>query len=353
MKRKIFITLSIVILVALIAFRLAANKHKIEESNQVVDRSEIPIPVTTVKTGMQAPESVISLPAETEAFEEVKLTVNTSGRLATINFDRGSRVVKGQRLGGIDVTQKQLSLEAAQLLVDKTERDYKNFKSLFESKAASENDYKNAQYNYENAKSQAAQIRQQIADGSIVSPISGEVVDKRVQQGEFVNIGTTLGTVVDVSRLKATVMVSESVVYRLKEGMTVSVTSDVYAGQKFQGKVRFISPKGDQNHNYPVEITIDNNKKNSLKAGTFVRVTFDIKSNDKILMIPKSALAEGLANPYVYVVENGHAKVRKIVVGRESGESIEAISGLNAGEEIILSGLINLRDGSVVEVISK
>jgi multidrug efflux system membrane fusion protein len=89
--------------------------------------------------------------------------------------------------------------------------------------------------------------------------------------------------------------------------------------------ISYIAPQGDESHNYPVEIVIKNS--NQLRAGTFVSVEFSQKSSQQALIIPRSALVESVRNPYVYTVENGVAKQRKIEVGRELGDNIEVLAG--------------------------
>jgi RND family efflux transporter MFP subunit len=353
MKKKIIITAAVVALLAIIGLRLASNKKKINENNQVTDRSNIAIPVSTINAGMEDVTGEFILPAKVEPVNEADISINSSGKLKHLNIDLGTEVKKGQVLGSIDNSLKELNLQSTQLLVDKYERDYNNYKELYKGNAASENDYTNAKYNYENAKTQAAQIRQQIADGNLVAPVSGTIVRKNAEVGEFVNVGAVIATVVDVSKLKASVMVSEKDIYRLKKGMPVNILCDIYPGKVFKGTVRFISPQGDDSHNYQTEVNIENSSSSPIKAGTFVRVKFDLKSNDKTLLIPKAVLVEGVKNPYVYVVNGDRVATRKLVLGRETGEKIEVLDGLKTGETIVISGQINLTEGALINVINK
>jgi hypothetical protein len=75
-------------------------------------------------------------------------------------------------------------------------------------------------------------------------------------------------------------------------------------------------------------------------------VGFDLGRKASLLQIPKLALVEGTKNPYVYIVQNNIATIQKLTVGREIGENIEVISGLQAGQEVVTSGQINLTNGS-------
>lgn len=351
MKKNIIITGTVIAIVALIGFTLVKNKKQINAANKVADRSTIAVPVSTIKAETAAMNGQFTLPAKVEPVNEADITINSSGKLKHLNIDLGSEVKKGQVIGSIDNSLNQINLQSTQLLVDKYERDFNNYKELYKGNAASENDYINAKYNYENAKTQVAQIRQKIEDGNLVAPVGGVIVKKNVEEGEFVNVGAVVATVVNTSTLKANVMVSEKDIYRLKTGMPVSILCDIYPGKTFKGNIRYISPKGDESHNYQVEVTVENQTASALKAGTFVRVKFDIKNSAKTLQIPKKALAEGLKNPFVYVVNGNTAEMRKLVLGRESGENVEVLSGISPEEEVIISGQINLAEGSKIEVI--
>jgi RND family efflux transporter MFP subunit len=253
-------------------------------------------------------------------------------------------------IGAIDNSLREINLAANELSVERYQKDYNRYKALYEGKAATELDYINAKYNYENAVNQAAQTRQQITDGIIASPLNGVIIKKNVEEGEFVNTGTVIATIITIADLKARVMMSENDVYRIKSGMPVSLSADVFPGQRFKGVVGFISPRGDEGHNYQVDINIQNSGV-QLKAGTFVRVAFKIEGNTGVLQIPKMALVEGMQTPYVYVAKGNRAEKRKLVLGRETGEMVEVLTGLTQAEQLITSGQINLSEGSLVEIL--
>lgn len=350
--KKIGIITAVVIVFALIGFKLASNKKVINELNKPIDRSMVAIPVTIAKAELGNVEGAFVLPAVVKPMNEANITLTTSGKVKALNFDLGTRVTKGEIIGSLDNNLKQISLSSAQLLAQKSEQDFNRFKDLYAGKAASEVDYNNAKYNYENAKNQVEQIKQQIADASMISPVNGVITRRNVEEGEFVNVGATIATVVDISSLKAMVMVSERDVYKLKEGMPVAITSDVFPDKEFKGSIRFISDAGDDSHNYEVEVTINNNDRLPIKAGTFITVKFDVKGNASALQIPKLALVEGTKNPYVYIANGNKPVARKISLGRDLGENIEVLSGLKPGETVITSGQINLTENSIIEVIT-
>lgn len=234
-------------------------------------------------------------------------------------------------------------MKSNELTLSKLEKDLQRNDELFKGNAGTELSVINGKYDIENTRLQIEQVKQQIADGNIISPIGGIVTARKLTAGEFVNPGAVIATIVDDHNLKAVVFVNEKDVYQLRLGQRANITTDVFPNKAFAGTVKFISPKGDENHNYRVELQLNSNE---LRAGTYVMVGFDLGGKAKVLQMPKLALVEGIKNPYVYVVNGNVASIRKITVGREIGENIEIISGLQAGDEVITSGQINLTDGS-------
>lgn len=350
MKKLIPIVI-VVIFAGAIGFTLYSNKQIINEKNKPVDRSSIAIPVKVAQVSSVNVSGEFKLPAVLKPFEEVDITLNTSGKVKRLNFELGSKVRKGQVIGSIDSDIKAINLKNAELQVNKLKRDYDRIKDLFAGNAATQVELDNAEFNYKNAEYQVESLKQQIQDGNMVSPINGVVVSKDVEVGEFMSTGKSAAHVVDLSKMKTLVKVSEKDVYRLKEGMKVKVTSDVFADKPMEGTISFISPNGDVNHNYEVEVVISGASKVDLKAGTFVTVQFDIESSGDVLQIPKKALVEGVTNPTVYVANGKNVTLKKLVLGRDLGENIEVISGLNEGELVVVSGQINLSENSIIEQI--
>ncbi|OFZ65627.1 MAG: efflux transporter periplasmic adaptor subunit [Bacteroidetes bacterium RIFCSPHIGHO2_02_FULL_44_7] len=349
--KKVFIIAGVILIAALIGWKLFSNKQIINENNQAIDRSGISIPVNVIAVQKQEISGVFQLPAVLKPMEEVDIAINASGKVKSLNIQLGTFVRKGQVIGSIDNSLKSINLETTQLQVTKLKQDYERIQELRAGNAATQVELDNAKYNLENAKMQITLLQQQIRDGSLVSPISGIVTAKNISVGEFINMGASAAKVVDVSQMKTSVMVSEKDVYRLSEGMEVKITSDVFADKPMTGKIRYISPLGDASHNYEVEVLVENKQKLSLKAGTFVAIEFDVKTTENVLQIPKNALAEGVKNPFVYVAQGNKPVIKKIVLGRDLGENFEVLSGLKEGDQVIVSGQINLTTNSIIEII--
>lgn len=126
--------------------------------------------------------------------------------------------------------------------------------------------------------------------------------------------------------------------------------SNVFPEAKYTGTVTFIAAKGDATLNYPVEIEIANIKGKELKAGMYGSADFNLPEQTPLMLIPRGAFTGGVNSNQVFVLENGKAKLRKVVAARTFGNQVEIREGLTEGETVITSGQINLIDGTEVTV---
>jgi RND family efflux transporter MFP subunit len=352
MKKTITVIVVVIAIFASIGVVLAKNKKEINARKVVVDRSKIPVSVAVTKLTMQQVNGTLQLPAELEPGKQADISAYTPGKITSLHIDLGSRVGEGQVVGSIDTRQQQLSVKDAQEAYNKAQQDLQRNKELYEGNAGTRQSITDAEHALDAAHVRVEQAGKQFSDGAIKSPISGIVTVKKAEPGVYVNPGMSIATVVDIYNLKAVVFVSEKDVYQLRLNQKATITADVLPGKSLTGKVSFISPIGDENHNYRVELAV-NNGAAVLKAGTYIQVAFDLGNNFSALMLPKIALVEGTKNPYVYVLNGEQAYVRKITVGREVGENIEVISGLKEGDQVVTSGQINLVDGSKIMIVGQ
>ncbi|MFT4031896.1 MAG: efflux RND transporter periplasmic adaptor subunit [Siphonobacter sp.] len=349
MKRStIIVTIALLAIAGLIGFKLSSNKKKLNEKNQIPTDTTITIPVTIATVAEDTVSQQLVKTGNLIPYREADIMAAAAGKVTKVSFDLGSNVRQGAVLVEVDSKLQELSLEATQLNINKLKKDVDRYTTLYAGNATTELQLNDTKYNYENALNQAEQTRKRIKDATVTAPISGRVIKKNIEPGEYVNVGTNLGTVLDVNRLKVQVLVNERDAYRLHEGQSVRVTTDIFQRKTFHGNITYIAPQGDAEHNYPVEITLSSG--NQLKAGTFVTVDFSQQSSQRTLQIPRIALVESIKNPYVYVVDGNVASQRKITVGRDFGNTIEVLGGLSAGDKVVTTGQINLTEGIKVQV---
>lgn len=349
MKKKLLITLVCIGITVTVAFKLASNKKKINDKNKPVQIENVHIPVTTTTVKEEVQEGGLLKTGILVPFKEAKVLSVSSGNVQRLLFKLGDNVRQGQTLAIIDTRLLELDLQNSKSKVSKLKGDLQTYTDLLEGNAATQEKVNDIRQSYNDAYNQVAQLRRQIADAAIKAPTTGIIGTKAVEEGMFVSTGLEIASIVNLSQLKVQVYLTEAEVYQIALGQKIKLTTDVHPDRSFFGTVTFISPQANQACNYQVEITAANEKE-ALRSGTFVHADFSRKTTQKILMIPREALNESTQNASVYVVQNGKAVLRNIKVGVAYGSNIEVIAGLKAGDQIITSGQINLKDGTLINI---
>jgi RND family efflux transporter MFP subunit len=353
MKKTIFIILGLAAVFTTIGVVLASNKKKIDAKNVTVDRSKIPVTVAVEKVAMGEFQGAMSFSGIVESAADADITVSAPGVIRSLNVTKGQWVRKGQVLGSIDGEQTKLQLKSLQLTEAKLATDLERVRTLVQGNAAPETNLKDLEYNLANTKIQIEQLNQRLVDNNILAPINGMITVKNMEAGEFVNPGMMIARIVDVSNLKVAVYVNEKHIYRIAEQQAATVTAEALPGKSFSCKVNYISPVGDENHNYRVEVQLDAEGNKALKSGTYTLVNLGTTEAGNGLMIPAVALVTGTDATTVFLVDGETVKSTTIVAGRRQGDMVEVLSGLKAGDQIVTAGQINLTDGSLISISNK
>ncbi len=350
MKRFTVIS-TLVVIVGVVFAILMTNTA--ESTAQTSNKILTAYSVSVITANKQHISENFSLVGTITANNDVVILSETNGRIVKVNAEVGDYKQAGSVLVEVDDELKEAAYKTAKMTYDKAKKDLERFESLYKEGSISESQIEQSRWNFQNAEAQFIVARRQFRDTKITTPISGIVTARPVNVGTMLQGApqpTVVANVVDISKLKVKINVSEKDVFKLKVGDAVDVTTDIYPGVTFDGRVSTISVKADEAHTYPVEVMLNNDSKHPLKAGMFGNVSFSSKANDQRIVIPREAIVGSVKEPKVYVVENNTAKIRPIVVGKEMGTSVEVLSGITIGEIIVVNGQNNLKDNVAVTV---
>ncbi|WP_258101084.1 efflux RND transporter periplasmic adaptor subunit [Marinoscillum pacificum] len=350
MKKYIISAVVIVLLMVATTIKLIGNKRELDEAKVPVDRTKIPVAVKVATVEKSKLSIAVNYPAVVQPIEDARVFTQASGMVEQLYIELGTRVKEGQVIGQLDADMLRINLRDAQLAFGKSLDDYNRVKDLYDHNAASKVDMLNAKYSHDKIDNQIRLLEKQIENTSIKAPISGVVHAKMVKEGEFVNPGTPIAFISNVFTLKATVYVNQELVYQLTEGDLAKITTPILPEKVFEGKIEFISPVADAHHNYQVDLLLETSD-HRLRGGSDVQVSFQTYSAEEVLQIPMSALVTDAEEPYVFLVEGGTVVMRTVETGLVKGDDVEIIKGLSEGDHIVTTGQINLREGSIVNII--
>jgi len=352
MKKSILTIVLIVATLGIIAYVLTNNKKENEAKTAVVaeKNASISVKVATVKTEEVSLDFVAN--GNFAPLQELSFSAEKPGRVVRVLVDEGDRVRIGQTLAIVRSEQITADLQTAQASYQNALTDYSRFENAYKTGGVTKQQLDQAKLSLVTSKSRLQQAKINIGDTNIKATINGIVNKKYVEPGSVLGAGTPLFDIVNVSKLKLKVNVNENQVAGIKLGNSISVTASVYPDAQFSGKITFIAPKSDASLNFPVEIEIANNAANDLKAGMYGTAEFSANQGKQSLMVvPRNAFVGSVSSNEIFVIENGTAKLKTVTAGRILGDKVEVLNGLSEGETVIVTGQINLQDGSKVEVI--
>lgn len=192
--------------------------------------------------------------------------------------------------------------------------------------------------------------RMQLEDCEIRAPFSGRVAFVGPEKGEQVAPGMPVAAVVDLSSVLIRSSLSERDAVRVRPGMPVDVFVPALDDEHFAGAVSAVGPRSHPaTRSFPVEIRIPN-PEGSLLSGMAVRSSIRVGDRQGSLVIPAGAVVEQYGEPIVFTVEENRAKRHAVTLGQRSGDRVEILEGLTAGERIVVQGQWTIKDGSAVEI---
>jgi RND family efflux transporter MFP subunit len=338
------------------------------------EQKAVPVEVQNVSVGQI--ENTIELTGWIEASKVVDVKSKVSGRIESLQavLDNGSLVTveeglavkTGHQLAVIDhdmyvaqVGSAKAAVKAAEVELADAQREKNRIVVLYEAgsvteqardKAVTAAELAVARLDSAQAALELAQIN--LRESTITSPIDGTVTKKHIDQGNLVNPGAPIVTVVDMKTVKVIVAVAEKYASEITTATSAEVRVDAFPEKVFTASVYSIYPALDQQtHTVQVEIRLDNSEL-LLKPGMFARITLITQRKDNVVVIPRDVILGGKINPYyVYVAEDGIAHKRFVKPGITDAEVCEITDGLKPGEALVVNGMNFLADGIPVEVV--
>lgn len=341
--KKVITPIILILIVGGIAYTLFNNKQQMAlKAEEAMKVSEF-IPVQAETVNKSAHKIHFTANGTFEANRELTLQSEASGKVVKIFKKKGDFVKAGQQIAKLDDELLQAELVINQLTYDQSLRDLERYENLAGSDAITKKQLEEIQNGSKSAEAQLKMIKKRIEFTNIVAPISGYINDDQIEIGTLLAPGMPIVDLVDTDPLKLRINVSEMETTQIELGDSVTVRAGVFPNREFKGKVTFVSSKGDASLRYPVEISLMGDME-GLKTGMFGYADFQYDQPETILINRKS-LVSGLKNPEVYVIENGKARLKPIKIASIGQDQLVVLDGLNEGEKLITSGLINLRDG--------
>ena len=320
---------------------------------------------------------------EAKFYADVKTQI--PGLVKEVFVTEWVRVRKGTPLARIDVAETEAQvkraeasvtsaralLSEAQVGANRAEREMARILKLKDSGLATQQSVDDARTESEAAKAridagqsqirvsqeEVLQARARLAKGLVVSPIDGVVAQRNVNVGDLASdaaAASPIFRIVDNRVLNLTVTVSSADSSRIQVGQPLEFTVDALPGKTFTGRVMFINPElsnADRSLRVIAEVRNDGQL---LKGGLFAKGRVIIGRRSNVVQVPRNALSNWdtsacMAN--LFVVSGNAARIKRVQTGVVTGDDVEVVTGISVGEQLVIRGGFNLKDGDRVSVI--
>ncbi|MFA6169322.1 MAG: efflux RND transporter periplasmic adaptor subunit [Candidatus Margulisiibacteriota bacterium] len=321
-KNRRWLWLILIVIVVLIGWRVAANWL----NRDVVSVKAAPVALTSI-------EEIIAASGTVDA-PIYELGTKIGGKLSNLKVKEGDRVNKGQLLAEFD------SYEQAR-------NDFERTRQLYKDGAASKQAYDAAKTMFDASR--------------IVAPNKGVVAKIDYREGETVVPGQPAIVVVNYDNSWVEAQIDEIDIANVKIGDQVKIFSDVYAARNFLGEIYWIAPLAElrrvggrikmdeESYVFPCKIKFLNGHE-ELKANMTVNVEIVTRAKSSAVVVPREALLSRDDAQYVFTVKNNRTYENKIVIGLRSYTSVEAISGVLAGDKVAITNVAKLKNKGRVKI---
>ncbi len=367
--RKLLFAFVFLVVVGVLVFSGIAPRLRARQAlRQETDLTAAPA-VTVLKPTRGAPSEEVVLPGNIQAFVDAPIYARTSGYLKRWYFDIGAHVKQGQLLAEIESPEVDQQLSQAREQVNTAKANLQlaqitatRYTDLFKTESVAKQDVDNAvqtaaarEADVKSAQANVARLQQMVDFEKVYAPFNGVITARNTDTGQLIQSGSTqnheLFHIAAVDRLRVFVNVPQIYSHETTPGMSADLTLQDMPGRRFSGKlVRTADSLDPATRTLLVEVDVPNNA-GQLFPGAFTEVHFKVKTGSTTLNIPSTSLifrSQGLRVP---VVKNGKTELVTVTTGRDFGNTVEILSGLDPDADVVDNPPDAIVQGETVRVL--
>jgi membrane fusion protein, multidrug efflux system len=311
--------------------------------------SGVRLPVNAMVIQPQLLDNKIITTGTLLANEEVQLMPEIAGRVTDVFFTEGSRVKKGDVLIRINDRELKAQLDGKKIEEKQASDLESRAHQLFDMKGISQEEYDKAANALKIIQAQKEVIAAQLAQTEIVAPFDGIIGLRYVSPGTYVSTDMLVATLNDIDPVKVEFSVPEKYARQIKKGNAITIRMGD-SEDEYKGTVYAVESKIDlETRTIKARAKIPNPQGN-LIPGSFAKVEIILEQLPHAIVIPSESVIPELNGEKVFICINGKVRSVPVKTGIRTENSIQIVEGLNPQDTLILTGLLQLSDGKVVEI---
>jgi membrane fusion protein (multidrug efflux system) len=307
-----------------------------------------PMPVDVDTARRDTVVDAVRASGRIEAVQAVDLRPDEQGRITELLFREGQGVAEGTPLVRIDDAMLRAQAERAAADRDLARQQLERVRRLRAENASSPADLERAEAAARSAEASLALLQLQVERTTVRAPFAGVVGQRFVSAGDYVTTATRLLTLQTMDPQRAVIEVPERYAGQLRRGQAVEFTVAAHPGRVFRAEVEFIDPVVQPGSRTIVVKARAPNAEQLLKPGMFVEARLATARRAGAIVVPEDAVQPLRAANVVWTVVEGKASRRVVQLGARSEGVVEVVSGVDAGELVVVGGLERMAEGMAV-----
>lgn len=340
--------------------------------------------ISTTKAGLQDWQPQLSAVGSLRAVRGADISAEVAGIVDTITFSSGANVKQGESLITLRASDDIARLNSLKASADLAESVYKRDQQQLEAEAISQAQLDNSAATFKSAKAQVEEQQALVAKKFVKAPFAGTVGVRNVDIGQYLQPGTKIVTLQTLDPIFVDFFVPQQTLGQVSVGQKLVISNDTFPGVHFKGEVSAIDSKVDTDtRNVQIRATVQN-PQHKLLPGMYANISLDSGASQKYLTVPLNSIS---FNPYgetvfiittadeYYAEQNAKAKAEGlpehtpgpgeptgkmlvskqvfVSVGPTRGDQVAILKGVKAGDEVVTSGQLKLKNGAAVEINNK
>ncbi len=281
--------------------------------------------------------------------EEVDLSFETSGKITGIYFQEGSFVKAGTLLAKVNDQTLQAELKKLEAQIPLALERVSRQRTLLEKDAVSQEAYQSITTDLEKLQADIELVRARIQQTELRAPFDGVIGLRMVSEGAFASTGTMVAHLTKVSPLKIEFSVNEKQVNDVRPGTMIqfAVENDPL---KYKARVYAVESKLDEKTLSLKARALYDNPGGKLMPGRSASIEIILREINDAIVIPSISSVAEMGRDYAFVYSNGKARQVNLKKGLRTASSVQIIDGLQAGDTLLVTGVMQLRDGIEVAI---
>jgi membrane fusion protein (multidrug efflux system) len=308
------------------------------------------VQAVVIEARVQPVSESLSLVGTVAANEMVEIKSETDGTVEKILVTEGQQVNQGDLLVKLDDSKFAAAVAEAEANFKLSEANHERSKQLFRDKLISQQEFDQIAAQFQVNQAGLDLKRRQLRDTQIRAPFSGIVGARQISPGQVIGKNTTLTWLVDLDPVKVEVSVPERYISQVALGQAMEFGVAAFPNDRFKGEVYFISPQLDSATRTALVKARIPNPGHKLKGGMFANLALTLRLRDSAIVVPEPALVNNGDAVTVFVVDDKSlAQVRLVKIGLRLAGKAEVLSGVQAGDRVVVEGVQKLFPGALVK----